>query len=136
MLYIDTNILIYFIYQTQDVNKFLISERLIEKSISINNLFISPLILQEFIYASFKIDKNKERIKDGFNLFKKYCKSEITKELLIESFELAEKLNYFQKINDCIHIKFAERHCDKLVTFDKDFEKFRQHTKLEIEILN
>jgi predicted nucleic acid-binding protein len=55
--------------------------------------------------------------------------------LIIESYELADKLNYFQNINDCIHIKFAEKHCRKLVTFDKDFGKFREHTNLEIEIL-
>lgn len=55
--------------------------------------------------------------------------------LIIESYELADKLNYFQNINDCIHIKFAEKYCRKLVTFDKDFKKFKEHTNLEIEIL-
>ena len=74
-------------------------------------------------------------IKDGFTYFESFVNFEIDRLILIESFELAEKLNYFQNINDCIHIKFAERHCRKLITFDNDFEKFRAHTNLEIEIL-
>jgi len=36
---------------------------------------------------------------------------------------------------DVIHLKFAELHCNKLVTFDSDFEKLKAYTHLEIEIL-
>jgi len=39
----------------------------------------------------------------------------------------------FKNVNDAFHLKFD---CEKLITFDKDFERFRPYTKLEIEILN
>lgn len=136
MRYFDTNVLIHFIYQYQDELKHKTAKKLIEESIISQEILISPLVFQEFVYSSFKIDKSKEIVLKGFYLFESFIMFEITKDIIVESFRLAEELNYFQNINDCIHIKFAERHCKKLVTFDKDFEKFRSHTKLEIEILN
>lgn len=92
--------------------------------------------MQEFIYASAKIDKRKDLTKRGFLFFSSFINHVIDRKIIIEAYEFAEKLNYFQNINDCIHIKFAESHCNKIITFDKDFEKFRKHTKLEIEIIN
>ena len=135
MQYYDTNVLIYFMYQFQDDTKHKTSKDLISKAIVTNEFLISPLIIQEFIYSSSRIDKNKELIKKGFTYFESFVNFGIDRMLIIESYELADKLNYFQNINDCIHIKFAERHCRKLVTFDKDFKKFKEHTNLEIEIL-
>jgi len=135
MQYYDTNVLIYFMYQFQDDTKHKTTKDLITKSINTNKFLISPLVIQEFIYSASRIDKRKELIKDGFTYFESFVNFEIDRLILIESFEIAEKLNYFQNINDCIHIKFAERHCRKLITFDNDFEKFRAHTNLEIEIL-
>ena len=135
MQYYDTNVLIYFMYQFQDDTKHKTSKDLISKAIVTNEFLISPLVIQEFIYSSSRIDKNKELINKGFSYFKSFISFGIDISLIIEAYELAAKLNYFQNINDCIHIKFAERHCNKLVTFDKDFEKFREHTNLELEIL-
>lgn len=135
MQYYDTNVLIYFMYQFQDDTKHKTSKDLISKAIVTNEFLISPLVIQEFIYSSSRIDKNKELINKGFSYFKSFISFGIDRSLIIEAYELAAKLNYFQNINDCIHIKFAERHCNKLVTFDKDFKKFKEHTNLEIEIL-
>lgn len=135
MQYYDTNVLIYFMYQFQDDTKHKTSKDLISKAIATNEFLISPLVIQEFIYSSSRIDKSKELINKGFTYFESFVNFGIDRILTIESYELAEELNYFQNINDCIHIKFAERHCRKLITYDKDFEKFREHTNLEIEIL-
>lgn len=135
MQYYDTNVLIYFMYQFQDDTKHKTSKDLISKAIASNEFLISPLVIQEFIYSSSRIDKSKELINKGFTYFESFVNFGIDRILTIESYELAEELNYFQNINDCIHIKFAERHCRKLITYDKDFEKFREHTNLEIEIL-
>jgi len=49
---------------------------------------------------------------------------------------LCNDLNRFNNVNDVFHLKFAEKYCEKLITFNKDFEQFRPYTKLEIEILN
>lgn len=45
------------------------------------------------------------------------------------------QINFFKNINDVIHLKFAEQHCNKLITFDRDFEKLKPYTFLEIDIL-
>lgn len=119
MDYFDTNVLIYFVYQTQSKEKFEISERLIKSSLSSNRILLSPLILQEFIYTAFKIDKNKERIREGMNFFSRYCRLDLSLGIVFESFELADKMNYFKNINDCIHLKFAEKYCDKLTHLTK-----------------
>ncbi len=37
--------------------------------------------------------------------------------------------------NDAIHMKYAERYCSKIVTFDNDFKKFEDSTGTMIEIL-
>ena len=58
-----------------------------------------------------------------------------SKDIFETAIQLSFNINYFQNINDCIHIKFTGRHCRKLITFDNDFERFRDHTNLEIEIL-
>lgn len=136
MLYFDTNVLIYFMYQYQDELKHKTSRIIISDSIFSRKILISPLVIQEFIYSSYRIDKNKEITQQGFHLFESFIMFDINKKILIDSFNLANHLNYFQNINDCVHLKFTERYCNKLITFDKDFEKFKPHTKLEIEILN
>lgn len=59
MQYYDTNVLIYFMYQFQDDTKHKTSKDLISKAIVTNEFLISPLIIQEFIYSSSRIDKNK-----------------------------------------------------------------------------
>lgn len=74
-------------------------------------------------------------IKEYYNKLNPFVSYNISNDIFEEAVQLSYNLNYFQKINDCIHIKFAEKHCNKLNTFDKDFEKFRSHTNLEIEIL-
>ena len=96
---------------------------------------ISTLVLQEMVYALSKSNVDKSIIKEYYVKLKSFVIHDITKDIFEEAILLSFNTNYFQNINDCIHIKFAERHCDKLFTFDKDFEKFKLHTKLEIEIL-
>jgi|GEM_PF-6882336 len=44
-------------------------------------------------------------------------------------------LGFCRSVNDVIHLKFAEKYTDKIVTFDADFEKLKSYTKLDIEIL-
>ena len=42
---------------------------------------------------------------------------------------------FFDRDNGYMKIKFAEKYCDELITFDKDFKKFIPHTKIKITIL-
>lgn len=133
--YFDTNIFIYsFLDQGKDKQE--ISSVLINNSITNNELIISTLVLQELVYALAKNNVDKFIIKGYYDKLKPFVINNICKVIFEEAILLSMKLDYFQNINDCIHIKFAERHCEKLITFDKDYEKFKRSTKLEIEILN
>jgi len=51
------------------------------------------------------------------------------------AFEIASKINFGKNINDIIHLKFAEKYCSKLLTFDKDFRLLKQFSKIEIAII-
>ncbi len=133
--FFDTNIFVYS-FLNQGIHKQEISTKLIDKSIKNNELVVSGLVLQEFVYALAKNNIGKEIIKGYYDKLKSYSIGNLTKDIFDEAILLCFELDYFKHINDCIHIKFAEKHCDKLITFDKDFEKFRRNTKLEIEILN
>ena len=52
------------------------------------------------------------------------------------AFEIASKTNFGKNINDIIHLKFAEKYCSKLLTFDKDFKLLKQFSKIEIDIID
>jgi len=133
--YFDTNI---FLYSTLDqgLEKQKVSTDLIDNSVVNNELIISSLTMQEFVFGLAKNNLDKIIIKKFYDQFKSLIVSGYSQEIFDEAIELANNLNYFRNINDCIHIKFAEKYCEKIITFDKDFERFRHYTKLEIEILN
>jgi predicted nucleic acid-binding protein len=59
----------------------------------------------------------------------------VSKQMFLDSYALYAKLDFCRNINDVIHLMFAQQHCDKLVTFDADFQKLQPHTLLNIEIL-
>ena len=132
--YFDTNIFIYS-FLNQGIEKQESSTNIIENAILNNEMVISILVLQEMVYALSKNKIDRSIIKEYYDKLKSFAMKNITNDVFEEAILLSFETNYFQNINDCIHIKFAEKHCDKLYTFDTDFEKFRSHTKLEIEIL-
>lgn len=129
-VYCDTNILIYATASQGDDKK--------SKSISVFDKYdvaISPLSLQEFIYATARLGIDKSIIEKDIEFYSEFSIESISKELLLESFKLCKEIDYCRNINDIIHLKLAELYCSKLVTFDKDFNKLQQHSKIEIEIL-
>jgi predicted nucleic acid-binding protein len=65
---------------------------------------------------------------------KKY--NHITNQLVLEAYDLCFETNRLRCINDAIHLKFAEKYGSKLITFDRDFKKFRPYANIEIEILD
>lgn len=135
MEYLDTNLFVYS-FLNKDQPKGILSTQIIDNSVSNNSLVLSSLSIQEFIYVLAKSKISKNIIFDYFTNLQKYIKDDITIEVLSDAVFISNELDFYRNINDCIHLRFAERHCTKLITFDKDFEKFRPYTKLEIEILN
>jgi predicted nucleic acid-binding protein len=135
MIYLDTNVLVYS-YISPDDQIQIVSGQLIETLISENNLLLSPLVMQELIFVLNKLQLPKPEISDIIELFKKYCRRNINKKLVLDAYELCLKVENLKHINDAVHLKFAEKYAAKFITFDNDFNKFKSFTSIEIEILN
>lgn len=135
MIYLDTNVIVYS-YISPDDQKQVLSSQLIETLISENNLLLSPLVMQELIFVLNKLQLPKPEISDVIELFKKYCRRNINRKLVMDAYELCLEVDNLKLINDAVHLKFAEKYASKLITFDKDFNKFNSLTSIVIEILN
>ncbi len=134
MHYLDTNILIYSSVN-QDQKKMILSQSIVQDLFKKDKLLLSPLSLQELIFTLSKLKINFESIEKAYSLFHQFCHYEINKEIIDSAFEIVTKIDFGRNINDIIHLKFAERHCGKLLTFDKDFALLKPFTKMDIEIL-
>jgi predicted nucleic acid-binding protein len=135
MIFFDTNILVYSLVNI-DSKKQKQSDSYIEYALSENTLIISPLVISELIYTLAKLDTDKNSIQRGISIFSDCCKHDITKDLTIEAFAIAMHLNRGTSINDFIHLKFAEKHCNKLLTFDTGYDQLKRYSTLEIEVLS
>ncbi len=135
MHYLDTNIIIYSVVN-QDPGKMEVSQSIIRDLFEKNKLLISPLTLQELVFTLSKLKIEIERIKQIYFLFQKFCQNEIDKALVDSAFEIVSKLDFGKNINDVIHLKFAEKYCTKLLTFDQDFNNLKQYSSIDIQILN
>ncbi|MBW2367226.1 MAG: type II toxin-antitoxin system VapC family toxin [Deltaproteobacteria bacterium] len=134
MHYLDTNILVYAAVN-QDQNKMQKSQALIRDLGETNNLLLSPLSLQEFIFTLSKLNVNKEHIRNNYSVFKSYCRHEIDLSMLDQAFETCRRIDFCKNINDIIHITFAEKFATAFSTFDHDFKKIKDVTPIDINIL-
>ncbi len=136
MIYYDTNLLVYFTLSTLDKEKNNNSKHLILESIKDKSFLISPLVLSEYSYTltKLKIDNN-IKLKN-IEYFKDYTVATIDKEIVYKAIKLSMKLNIEKDINDCIHIILAEKYCDKIRTYDKDFKHFLNKINIDVEILS
>jgi predicted nucleic acid-binding protein len=134
MIFFDTNILIYSTIKN-DINKQKVSDNLIKSAIVSNEFCISPLVLIEFVYVLSKFKINPQIFENSVELFRPFAIGEITPDLVFESFQLCKTSLLCNSINDVIHLKFAERFCDKIITYDNDFSRLKAHTNLEIQII-
>jgi predicted nucleic acid-binding protein len=104
-------------------------------AINSNKILISPLVIQEYVYTLNKLKVDSKVVYDNSRVFEFYCKYYIDSLLVSSATALASKINSFSNINDILHLKFAENYCSRLITYDSDFNKFKQFSKIEIEIL-
>jgi predicted nucleic acid-binding protein len=88
------------------------------------------------IFTLFKLDINIKSIEKTYSLFNQFCQYEINRDIIDSAFEIVTKINFGKNINDIIHLKFAEKYCSKLLTFDKDFKLLKQFSKIEIDIID
>lgn len=133
MIFFDTNVLVYQSVN-QDIAKQQKATSLIENAIDGNKFFISPLVLSEFIFVLAKlkiIDEQKEKIE----LYRKFSFENIDANSIYEAYKICIKNQTCKNINDIIHLKIAEKYCEKIVTFDSDFKKLQNLANIEIELI-
>jgi predicted nucleic acid-binding protein len=134
MVYVDTNVLIY-ISVNQGDEKQDAAAKLVRKLIENDELFLSPLTIQKFIFTLAKLKIDLARMTLDVNFYMDYIQQSIDKNVLNDAYALCKKMNFCKNINDVIHLKLAERYCRKLITYDTDFKKFKNKTNIKIEIL-
>lgn len=133
MVYVDTNVLIYAAVE-QDIAKKNRSIVLLEDCVANGQLLISLLVLQEYVFTLAKLKVDAQAIDKDVRFYSEFAQP-ISKQIFLDSYALCAKIDFCRNINDVIHLTFAQQYCDRLVTFDADFEKLQPHTSLEIEIL-
>lgn len=136
--YLDSNVLIYF--KTEDVKQHPLAVNCLNRLLkSQTNLYLSPLVLDEFLYVVFYLLK-KDTGLQSFALLKKFLNdilmiprltilnppADNTSQLKIIS--LMQK--YSLKPRDAYHLLIMQtNHIDSFATFDTDFTKvFRSKT--------
>ena len=134
MHYLDTNILVYSAVN-QDPLKRQQSQSIIQELYESERLLLSPLSIQELIFTLSTLKISEKQIENTCLLFLNFCRYKIDCTILDEAYSLVTELGYGKNINDVIHLKFAERYCDKLITFDKDFKRLSPFSKIAIEII-
>ncbi len=133
MVYLDTNILIHAAVE-QAIDKKVRSIALLEECITQNQLLISLLVLQEYVFTLAKLKVDAGIIEKDVRFYSEFAHP-VSKQVFLDSDTLCAGINFYRHINDAIHLMFAQQHCDKLITFDADFQKLQPHTSMEIEIL-
>ena len=68
------------------------------------------------------------------SFFQQFVKGQIDSELVLSAHQLCAQLGQGKNINDVIHLKFAEKHCKKVVTFENDFKALESFSTIEPEI--
>ena len=130
--YFDTNVLVYFTIDQGD-EKLKQARSLIFDAVRDETFFISPLVLSEYIFILSKL-KILAYHDDKISLFSQHIRSAVDSDVIQVAYSLCKKMDFCKNINDVIHLKIAEGHCNKLVTFDKDFKKLKKETTFSIDI--
>ncbi len=134
MIFFDTNVLVYFVIN-QDTRKQSIAQSLLQQAIEKQMLVISPLVMIEFIFVLSKLNQLTEQEKMVL-FFRQFIKEQIEENLVFSAYQLCTQHNYGKNINDVIHLKFAEKYCEKIITFDSDFKVLEPFSAIKIEIYN
>ena len=134
MVYLDTNVLIYATIE-QDIKKKEKSLDTIEDLVNKNELLLSPLVMQEYIFTLSKLKVDKEIIEHDSSFYFNFVSENYTKEMLEDALQLCLLEKNCKNINDILHMKLATQYTTKLLTYDSDFKKLQQYTDIKIEIL-
>lgn len=134
MVYLDTNVLIYATIE-QDIEKKEQSINIIERLVTRNELVLSPLVMQEYIFTLSKLKVDRAIIEHDTAFYFNFVAENYTKNMLKDALGLCLTESNCKNINDVLHMKLATQYASKLLTFDSDFKKLQKHTKLNIQVL-
>lgn len=112
-----------------------VADERIQAALSENKLMISPLVMVEYVFVLAKL-KQIDHQGETLSFFHNFVKGSLDGDDVRGADELCAITNGYRNINDAIHLKFAERHCENIITFDKDFNRFSPYTSTAIEILS
>ncbi|CAA6801348.1 MAG: Unknown protein [uncultured Sulfurovum sp.] len=133
MTYLDTNVLVYatltFVDTQSQQDKAI---EILKKLIDEKSLVLSSLNLLEYVFVMKKAKEDTEKIESALKLFQSFVMDEndgfsayLTKQL---NDEYAFKNSF-----DLYHVVFSNFHnCEKVITFDKGFKKFKDICKIDI----
>ncbi|WP_090384012.1 type II toxin-antitoxin system VapC family toxin [Dyadobacter sp. SG02] len=98
-------------------------------------VLISFLTLQEAIFVLERLGQPAQKIEKAVFKFLEYHPVGYDVIEMQRAIVLGKQLG-FQHINYCLHTAIAERHCDKLYTFNKsDFKRIAKLSKLKVVVL-
>jgi len=104
--------------------------------ISNNQLILSTLTLQEFVFTMAKLKIEHTIIQQDSDFFSKFIDIEYDFLSLKEAITTCCAYNYCKNINDVIHLHLAKKSkAHTLMTFDEDFKKLNIFKEIKIEIL-
>ncbi len=132
VIFFDTNVLVYFAIN-QDTRKQSEAQAIIQQAIENKTLVISPLVMIEFIFVLSKLNQLVEQERT-VSFFQQFVKGQIEGDLVLSAYQLCAQHKQGKNINDVIHLKFAEKHCEKIITFDTDFKVLQAFSTINIEI--
>jgi len=135
MVYLDTNILIYAGVE-QDIRKKEQSLDILEDLIDNNELVLSTLVLQEFVFTMAKLKIDSRIIRRDSNFYFHFVRVEHDYTDMQEAVDICCQSDNCKNINDILHLILAEKSkCRNLITFDSDFKKIADYRKTDIQIL-
>jgi len=133
VIYFDTNVLVY-LSINQDEQKQKKAKEVLAKAIKEKKLFLSSLVLSEFIFVLSKL-KILNQQKEKVEFFSKFVFANMNYENVLNAYKQCSLSQKCKNINDFIHFDIASKYCDKLVTFDNDFKKLIDNKMIKIELL-
>ena len=127
MIYLDTNVLLYATLSIVDTpSQQTLAIKILQDLIEKNSLILSNLTLLEYVFVMRKAKEDEEKINSALEIFSNFVKEEkedFNKKLMQE---LNNNLS-FKNSFDLYHLIFAKSYkCQKLITFDKGFKKFKE----------
>jgi predicted nucleic acid-binding protein len=134
MIYFDTNVLVYaFCKNVDNQEQKIASQDILKSSISNKTLLLSEIVLYEFSFICKKLKESDETIKLNLEFLSKYVKNG---DIRVDVIDLMDKTSSYKDSFDVYHICFSNHFaCTEIVTFDRGFKKFINHSKTNINIL-